>query len=88
MCKERFDEPLKKVDAALELSFFYKIRDTRELVNGFARSQEFINWIKEIAKGSTFTQIEFDFLISKVKCIAQSNHLKFENTNVFEVFLR
>ena len=54
MCKERFDEPLKKVDATLELSFFYKIRDTRELVNGFARSQEFINWIKEIAKGSTF----------------------------------
>ena len=51
MCKDRFDEPLSVVDATLQLSFFYKIRDTRELVNGFARSQEFINWIKEIAKG-------------------------------------
>ena len=48
------------MDASLDLSFFYKIRDTRELVNGFARSQEFINWIKEIAKGmSTVSKLMF-----------------------------
>ena len=51
VCKEQFEEALSAVDARLELSFFYKLRDTRELVNGFAKSQELITWIKEIAKG-------------------------------------
>ncbi|XP_063680621.1 LOW QUALITY PROTEIN: E3 ubiquitin-protein ligase rnf213-alpha-like [Bolinopsis microptera] len=50
VCKEQFEEALSVVDAHLDLRFFYKLRDTRELVNGFAKSQELITWIKEIAK--------------------------------------
>ena len=51
MCKTDWTAPISAIDSSLELEFFFKIRDTSELVSGFAQSQELINWIKEIAKG-------------------------------------
>ena len=42
---------MKAIDLRLELEFFFKIRDTRELVEGFAQSHDLISWIQEIAKG-------------------------------------
>ena len=51
VCKENFDEPLSIIKSDLDLEFFFKIRDTKTLVNGFANSQELLVWIKEIARG-------------------------------------